>query len=189
MPIPELLPPERQIVAVQGMWNVVRTCELNVLFHREKAKIASRRAKAIDNLAALLAAIAGIGILAGIGNIPDSTWAIVAFCSGLAGQLRPVFGLPNLELEHRKLQNDYGSVLSSIKGVLDQAKDAGGLTYELDAQRRLTQERFNFVMERDETDYDPEELRPIQHKINQIYPADRLWLPPKQTIPFDKEIE
>jgi hypothetical protein len=103
---------------------------------------------------------------------------VVAFFSGNVGQFRSVFGLPDRELQHRRLQNDYGSVLSSLKGVVDRAKDAGGLTFELDVQRQLTVERFHFVMERDETDYDSEELGPIQDKINRMYPASRLWMPP-----------
>ncbi len=124
MPNFSLLPPEKQYTLFADIWDVIRSCELNVLFHREKAKTISGRAKAIDVAAGLLAAVAGIGILSDIKHVPDSTWAIVAFCSGLMGQFRSVFGLPDLELQHRKLQNDYGSVLSSLKGVVDRAKDA-----------------------------------------------------------------
>jgi hypothetical protein len=54
----------------------------------------------------------------------------------------------------------------------------GGLTYELDVQRQLTLERFHFVMERDETDYDSKQLDAIQKKIDQMYPPIHLWMPP-----------
>lgn len=132
-----LLPVDKQIAALTDTWDAIRTCELNVTFHREKARVVSRRAKAIEVSSALLAAFAGIGILSGIKGVPDSIWAIVAFLSGIAGQLRSVFGLPELELKHRNLQNDYSSVLSSLKGMVDRSKDAGGLTFEVDTQRKL----------------------------------------------------
>ena len=157
---------------------MIRTCALNVAFHRRRAKSASKRAKTIDIIAALLAAIAGVGILSEFKGVPDTLWAVLAFFSGLVGQLRSVFGLSDMELEHRKLQNDYSSVLSTLNSLIDRAKEAGGLTQELDTQRQLILERFHFVAERDETDYKPEEIDPLQQEVNEAYPPDSLWMPP-----------
>lgn len=180
------IPAQQTRLAFDQLWSAVRTCELNVIFHRKKAKHLAKQERWLEITATLLGAIAGIGILSGIKGIHDSVWAVIAFFSGIVGQLRSVFRLPDKMLEHRRLQNDYGSVLSQLKGMVSRAQDAGGLTPEIHSQLQLTLERFRVTDERDETDYKPDETRPIEEEVGKMYPEWSLWIP-QYALQLDSE--
>lgn len=179
--MPEFIPAPRTVLLFDQLWDAVRTCELNSKFHRKRAKRYGIQERWLETSATMLGAIAGIGILSGLKSIPDSVWAVVAFSSGLVGQLRSVFRLPDRVLEHRRLQNDYASVLSQLTGIVFRAQDEGGLTQELHSQLQLTLERYRVTDERDETDYNPKELEPLEEEVKKLYPQEALWTP-KDTV-------
>jgi hypothetical protein len=102
-PMSDLIPAPHTLLLFDQLWDAVRTCELNSKFHRKKAKEYGAQEQWLEISATLLGAIAGIGILSSIKGVPDSVWAVVAFFSGIVGQLRSVFRLPDKILEHRRL--------------------------------------------------------------------------------------
>ncbi|MDX2181476.1 MAG: hypothetical protein SFV18_17915 [Bryobacteraceae bacterium] len=172
-----MIAPERQVEIVLDLWDAVRTCEMNVMFHRAKAARSARMEHRIEWIGGVLVAVAGVGILAGL-SVPNAFWAALAFAGGTVTQARSIFRIPDAAALHRSLKDEYSSVLSLFKGVVGRAKDAGLLTDELYFQLQLVFERYRVVRERDDTDYETEEATVLRTKVMKLYPADGLWLPP-----------
>jgi hypothetical protein len=164
-------------LAFRQLWDAVRTCELNILFHRTRARRKARQTRVLDIFTTVLATVSGVGILSGIKGVPDQTWAIIAFLSGFLGQLRSILQLTEQMLENRRLDNEYSSVLSALNGILSSCQEIDALTPEINGQLRLALERFRVTNERDETEYDPDEIRSFQEQVKRMYPRERLWTP------------
>jgi hypothetical protein len=163
-------------LAFADLWNSIRTCTLNVLFHRWKAREMARRATFLEIATMLLAAIAGAGIIE-LPSIRDSFWAVVAFVSAITGQLPAVFKLSDRRLENKRFENEYSSILADLFRVLNRAKATGGLTRENHEQFELALEKFHFVVQKDDTDYRPEEIKPLQLQVVTSYPPSKDWKP------------
>ncbi|MBV9081786.1 MAG: hypothetical protein JOZ62_03860 [Acidobacteriaceae bacterium] len=165
--------------AMKEFWNAWCTCQMNVLYHRRRAGVFHRRIRLLDICSLSLAAVAGLGVLAGIKAIPDTVWAVIAFASGIIGQLRSIFRWPDNTQEEQALENDYISVLVLLKRFLDDAKHLNGITDDLFAhqfQRAL--ERFNsLTLERDKTDYKNEETEPLWREVLEQFPPTDQWMP------------
>lgn len=165
------------------LWEAIRVCELNVIFHRRKARQKAKLIQVLDVSSILLAAVAGIGILSGIASVPATFWAIVAFGSGVVNQLRPIFRLSDKMLEELTLENEYASLETYLQTLLNRVKDIGGLTTDVYSQIQLGSDRYRVLkLERDKTEYKASETKPILDDINLRYPKDRLWMPAKQSI-------
>lgn len=163
-------------LAFDDLWNTIRTCSLNVLFHRSTAREMARRETFIQIVSMLLAAAAGAGIIE-LPSVRDSLWAVLAFCSAIAGQLPAVFKLADKRLENKRFENEYSSILADLFRVLNRAKAVGGLTRENHEQLQLSLEKFNFVIQKDDTDYRPEEIQGLQQQVVTMYPRSSDWRP------------
>jgi hypothetical protein len=165
-------------VTVSTMWQAIRRCELNVRFHRDKGKGIQKQIQLLDISSITLAAVAGVGILAGIHWVSDSVWAIIAFASGVVNQLRPIFRLSDKMLEEFTLEKQYTSLLSFLTTLMGRAQEVDGLTPELHSQFQLGIDRYNVLrLEHDQTQYTPEETKPLMEEVNRLYPPDSLWMP------------
>jgi hypothetical protein len=163
-------------LALNDLWDATRTCTLNVLFHRSKARVLNRRETFIQIISMLLAAAAGAGIIE-LPSTRESIWAVLAFCSAITGQLPAVFKLSDRALENKRLESEYSSILADLARVLNRAKSTGSLTRENHEQLQLALEKFNFVLQKDGTDYRPEEIRPLEQQVIKMYPKIKDWKP------------
>lgn len=163
-------------LAFDQLWDAIRTCTLNVLFHRQKARETGRLETLIQIVSMALATVAGAGIIE-LPSVRDSLWAVLAFCSAIAGQLPAVFKLPDKRLENKRFDNEYSSVLADLLRIVSRAKAVGGLTQELHSQLQLSLEKFNFVIQKDDTDYRPNELGPLEQQTLKMYPRSKDWKP------------
>lgn len=168
--------PELTKLAFEQLWDSIRTCMLNVLFHRKKARIRANLQTLIEIVSTSSATIAGIGIVS-LPSVRDSTWAVLAFCSALIGQLPSVFKLQDKRLEHKRLDNEYSSVLGDLLRIVHRVQAVGDLTPELHSQLQLSLEKFNFVIQKDDTDYRPGELEPLETQVSRMYPPSKDWKP------------
>lgn len=167
---------ELTALAFDQLWDSIRTCTLNQLFHRLKAREKGRLETLIQIVSMALAAIAGAGIME-LPSVRDSLWAVLAFCSAIAAQLPAVFKLPDERLENKRFDSEYGSVLADLLRVVSRAKAVGGLTQELHSQLQLSLEKFNFVIQKDDTDYKAGELEPLERQTIKMYPRSKDWKP------------
>jgi hypothetical protein len=174
---PSPLPPHQTDLAFHQLWDAVRTCELNILFHRARARNKAKQTRMLDISTTVLASIAGVGILSGITGVPSQIWAIIAFISGFLGQLRSILQLTEQMLENRRLDNEYSSVLSALNGIVSSCQEVDALTAEINGQLRLALERYRITNERDQTEYDAGELRPFQALVKGMYPDNTRWTP------------
>jgi hypothetical protein len=168
---------DRQREAFVRLWNAVRTCQLNVYVHKRIAAKATTSENILDSISAALAALAGIGILAAFPQVPATTWAVLAFISAIIGQGRVLFRFSEKILHHRRLQYDYSGVLSRLISVVERTKKAGYLSQEMDTQLEVVLERYQFLIEHDETDYDELKILDLQERVNAAFPVDTLWMP------------
>jgi hypothetical protein len=164
--------------AMTEFWAAWLTCQLSVLYHRKKAIAVAKRIRQFDVLSLLLAALAGLGVLAGLKQVPETVWALIAFGSGIVGQLRSIFRLPDTVQEEQTLENEYASVLALLKTFLDGAKHLNGITDDLFADFQRVRDRFNtLTIERDKTDYNKKDTNPLFDEVLEQFPQDRQWMP------------
>ena len=163
-------------LAFADLWNAIRDSQLSILYHRERAEHFERQQTRLEILSVLLAVIAGGGLI----EFPEfrgSTWALLAFCSAIVGQLPYVLRLMNRKIEHQRLGNDWGSVMVDLQRVLNNARSTNSLTAETHNQLLLCLEKYNFVSQRDTIDYDLPSVRAIQKTVALMYPPSEDWKP------------
>jgi hypothetical protein len=163
---------------MKEFWVAWLTCQINVLYHRKKAAAIAKRIRRFDVWSLLLAALAGLGVLAGFKQVPESLWALIAFASGIIGQLRSIFRLPDTMQDEQTLESEYVSVLALLKRFLDNAKYLNGINDDLFAEFQRAQERFNtLTIERDRTDYNKGETDPLWDEVLEQFPPSKQWIP------------
>lgn len=149
-----------------------------MLYHRRKAGALAKRIRQFEVWSLLLAGLAGLGVLAGFRQVPDTVWAFIAFGSGIVGQFGSIFRLPDTMHEEQSLESDYVSVLALLKRFLDNAKHINGIDDNLFAEFQRAQERFNtLLIERDKTDYNKGETDPLWQEVLKQFPPEAQWLP------------
>jgi len=171
---------------VHALWDDARTARLSELYFGDRATTLGRASLIADIAIAVTASGSGIsglpvvnsGALAGL-------WGYLAFLTAVLAVAKPLLAIePQIRLA-AKLQQTYRRVLGSYEDLAFDIEQAGQLTTE----HRLRFQRIRKLL-REATEQEPgavstAAIKPLEARVAQEMPSDRLWMPRVTTAAAD----